>query len=261
MLKYLQEEGCESFVIRGFNLYGELSLPDHFERLPDDYIVSSLPGSPKKSSLNNFQRDQILHRLSTTQKTLNQISPIIENIEIQKHSLKNEIVKKIESDDAIGTYFHSDGERLLFVKQLENVVSRSQWYEFIDNYFAKTSSLDSNRFKSEVIDPSYNSLFAIEGEGFLQDDIKVINNVPEILLDSSVVFKSFRNEIQYIEYPLKVFEFITSFGSGEIAKFLTDEALGYIEDKFSDKGEKYLSRKNWFGMYDVMKRKIGLEVK
>ena len=55
--------------------------------------------------------------------------------------------------------------------------------------------------------------------------------------------KSFRNQIKYIEYPIKVFEIITSLGGGELAKFLTDEALGYIEDKFADKGEKYLSRK------------------
>ena len=54
---------------------------------------------------------------------------------------------------------------------------------------------------------------------------------------------------------------ISSFGANEIIKFFTDEAISYVEDKLQDKGENYLSRKNWFGMYNIMKNKVGLEVK
>tara|TARA_B110000902_G_scaffold87072_1_gene103433 strand:- start:687 stop:1646 length:960 start_codon:yes stop_codon:yes gene_type:complete len=261
VVKYLKEEGSGNLIVRGFNLNGELSLTEYFDKLPEDYIISSLPKSPKKSDINDVQRDKILVRLSETQKALDNISPVVENIEIKKDSLKNEVLKRIGDIEVIGNFFESDGERILFEQQVKCVVSRSQWYDLSDKYFGKRSLIESARFKSEIIDPSYNSLFAIEGEGFLQDNIKVINSIPEIILDSGVVFKSLRNEIKYIKYPIKAFELISSFGAGEIAKFLTDEALGYIEDKFKDKGENYLSRKNWFGMYDLMKNKIGLEVK
>ncbi len=261
VVKYLNEEGAGKFIIRGFNIDREICLAEYFEKLPDDYIISSLPNSPMKSNINDEQKKLILTRLDETQQALEKISPKVERIEIQTDSLQNEVFNRISDDDAIGSFFDSDGERILFKEKAKRVISRSQWYILSDQYFGKKSLIESNRFKSEVIDPAYNSLFAIEGEGFLQDNIKVINNIPEIILDSGVVFRALRNEIKYIEYPIKAFELITSFGAGELVKFFTDEALEYIEDKLQDKGEKYLSRKNWFGMYDVMKNKIGLEVK
>lgn len=261
VVKYLNEEGAGKFIVRGFNFGEEMCLIEYFEKLPNDYIISSLPNSPMKSHINNAQRDLILTRLDATQKALERISPKVESIDIQRDSLQNEVFNRISDDAVIGSFFASDGERILFKNMAKDVISRSQWYNLSDQYFGKLSLIESNRFKSEVIDPAYNSLFAVEGEGFLQDNIKVINNIPDAILDSGVVLKSLRNEIKYIEYPIKAFELITSFGSGEIVKFLTDEALSYVEDKFQDKGSKYLSRKNWFGMYDLMKNKIGLEVK
>ncbi len=203
----------------------------------------------------------LFSRLELTQNALNNINPKIEAVSITKDSLKNEIIKRISDDEIIGNFFDSDGERILFVKQTKEYVSRSQWYKISDDYFGKRSPIESLRFKSEIIDPGYNSLFAIKGEGFLQDNIRIINNIPEVILDSGVILKSLRNEIKYIEYPIMAFELISSFGAGELAKYLTDEALGYVEDKLQDKGENYFSRKNWFGMYDLMKRKIGLEIK
>lgn len=261
VVKYLNEEGSGKFVVRGFNLSGDFCLVDYFKGLSEDYIISSIPGNPKKSDLSVEQLDLILTRLELTQKALDRINPVIEDARIEPGSLRNEISKRIECDESICSYFDSDGERMLFLSQSETVVSRSQWYEFSDRYFGRRSQIESARFKSEIIDPSYNSLFAISGEGFLQDNIKIINNIPEILLDSGVLLKSLRNEIKYIEYPMKTFEIISSLGAGELLKLLTDEALGYIEDKLQDKGRKYLSRKNWFGMYEVMRNKIGLEVK
>lgn len=261
VVKYLNEEGAGKFIIRGFNLDEGICLVDYFEKLPDDYILSSLPNSPKKSHINNVQRDQILTKLDAIQIALEKISPKVESIEIQRESLQNGVFNRLRDDDVLGVFFDSDEERIFFKNKAKEAVSRSQWYGLSDQYFGPKSLIGSNRFKSEVIDPAYNSLFAIEGEGFLQDNIKVINSVPEIILDAGVVFKSLRNEIEYIEYAIKTFELISSLGAGELVKFFTDEALDYIEDKFKDRGGKYLSRKNWFGMYGLMKEKIGLEVK
>ncbi len=261
VVKYLNEEGAGKFIVRGFNLGEEMCLTEYFEKLPNDYIISSLPNSPKKSQINDAQRDLILTRLDATQQALEKISPKVESIDILRGSLQSEVFNRISDDAVIGSFFESDGERILFKNLAKDVISRSQWHILSEQFFGRKSLIESNRFKSEIIDPAYNSLFAVEGEGFLQDNIKVINNIPEIILDSGVVFKSLRNEIKYIEYPIKAFELISSLGVNELVKFLTDEALSYIEDKLQDRGERYLSRKNWFGMYDLMKNKIGLEIK
>jgi len=44
-------------------------------------------------------------------------------------------------------------------------------------------------------------------------------------------------------------------------KILTDEALGYIEDKTKKTSVSFLSRKNWFGLYPILSKKMGLEIK
>lgn len=96
---------------------------------------------------------------------------------------------------------------------------------------------------------------------FLQDEIKYLHQVPQALLDSSITFKAFGKEIRYIKYPLKAFETISSLGAGEILKIFTNQALNYIEDKLIESGQDYFTRKNWFGLYHKMRKKIGLELK
>jgi hypothetical protein len=261
IVKYLNEEGHGKLVIRGFNLKDELSLVDYFESLPDDFIISSLRGSPQKISATPQQLSSLKNRLELTQTALNNIGITIENVSLPQEALREEIYKRISDAGAIGHFFQSDGDRILFQHKTANFFSRSQWYQASKDHFQKESELDVARFKSEIVDPAYNSLFAIKGEGFLQDNIRIINGVPDIILDSGVLFKSLKNEIQLIEYPIKAFEIISSFGAGEVVKYLTDEALSYVEDKMTESGEHYLSRKNWFGMYEKMKNKIGMEIK
>lgn len=261
LVKYLNEEGSDKFVIRGFNCDKNQTLADYFERLPSDYIISSFNGSPKKSELTSCQYVEILSRIKSTQKALNNINYKVEKVIAPKEALRNEISKRLDDNEVIGHYFSGDGDRLLFKLSVEDKFSRSQWYQVSDDYFGRESIIESSRFKAEVINPAYNSLFASKGEGFLQDDIKFLQDVPEIILDSGVVFKSLKNEIKLVEYPYKAFELVTSFGSGEIIKYITDEALGYIEDKLTEKGQTYLTRKNWFGMYNRMQNAIGLELK
>ena len=70
-----------------------------------------------------------------------------------------------------------------------------------------------------------------------------------------------KNEIELIEYPLKAFEIVTTIGTTELFKIITDEALSYIEDKATEKGISFFSRKNWFGLYPILKNKLGLEIK
>lgn len=261
IVKYLNEEGSGKFVIRGFSCDKDQSLADYFEKLPPEYIISSFDGSPKKSQLSSCQYIEILSRIKSAQRALDNIDYKVEKINAQKDALRNEILKRLDDNEILGHYFSDDGDRMLFKMSTEKIFSRSQWYQVSDDYFGKKSPIESSRFKAEVINPAYNYIFASKGEGFLQDDIKFLRDVPEIILDSGIVFKSLKNEIKLIEYPYKAFELVTSFGSGEIIKYVTDEALGYIEDKLTEKGQTYLTRKNWFGMYSRMQKSIGLELK
>lgn len=115
--------------------------------------------------------------------------------------------------------------------------------------------------KTEIIDPAYNSLFVNSKESFVQDNIKIVDKIPERILSSGVTFNSLRNEIELIEYPIKAFEIITTLGTTELFKILTDEALEYIEDKIEETSISFLSRKNWFGLYPILSKKMGLEIK
>lgn len=275
--KYLNEEGKGKFVVRGFDVQPGFSLISYFEGLAPDYILSSLPESPRLADISQKQRDELLYRCENLQAAMNSIAPTYENIEIDENALKNEIFSLIDNDDILINhdalessaqiqraqrlgFFLSSEERERFKEQAKGAVSRSQWYTLCDSYF-DSDLTKASRFKLEVIDPSYNSLFVFKGEAFLQDNMGFMNDIPDIVLDSSVAFKAIRNELKLIEYPLKAFELISSLGASEIAKFLTDEALSYVEDKFEDSGKQYLSRKNWFGMYNKLTKKVGLEIK
>lgn len=261
IVKYLNEEGYGKLIIRGFNISSELSLMDYFEKLPDNYIISSIAGSPEKSKISKFQHDEIITKIKLTQKSLNNIGYISEGLNIPKESLRDEALKRISDNGSVGRFFENNEERSQFIELVKDKYSRSEWYKISDAYFENKKNINGSSFKAEIIDPSYNSLFANKGEGFLQDDIKLIHDIPEMILDANIMIKSMQNEKKLITYPMKAFEIISTLGSGEIIKYITDEAIGYIEDKLSAKGESYLSRKNWFGMYDLMKKNIGLEIK
>ncbi len=261
VIKYLNEEGYGKFIVRGFGLNDEISLVDYFDALGGDFILSSFEGRPTKSQLTPYQIDQMKTRLAATQDVLNRIHPKVQGIDLDPNALKNEISSRISDDEIIGSFFDDDGERILFKTYSDGCISRSHWYSMADSYFGKKSPLEVARFKAEIIDPAYNSLFAEKGEGFLQDNIKIINKLPANLLNATVSIRAFKNEIDYVRNVADMFEVIFSLGTTELAKLVTDEALNFIQDKLQDKGEHYLTKKNWFGMYNVMTKKIGLEFK
>jgi len=263
VVKYLNEEGYGKLVLRGFMLDRDMSMLDYYERLPESYIFSSIEGNPAKGELQSWQEQDLIKRIRATQSALDRLGYRIEPVECKPDSLALEIDRRIADDSCIGHFFDDDGERTLFRSRAkrEEVRSRSEWYRFSDRYFSCKGDLVSGQFKSEVIDPAYNSLFAKSGEGFLQDNIKCISHVPGLILDAGISYKALKNEVELLEYSLKIFEFISTLGSTELLKMLTDEALGYFEGKLSDKGMSYFSRKNWFGMYPKLRNVIGLEIK
>jgi hypothetical protein len=261
IVKYLNEEGRGALVLRGFNLNEGMSLLDYYEALPNHFILSSVEGRPTKSSLSTWQENDLIERIKATQGALAELGYLTEKLELSPDSLTKEIRRRLNDDSCIGHFFSDDGERTLFYNLIKDKVSRSEWYSISDSYFIRKSELTSCQFKAEVVDPAYNSLFAKEGEAFLQDNIKCINSVPEIILDAGVSYKSLRKEIELVEYAFKIFEIISTLGVTELSKVITDQAMDYVEGKMSERGENYFSRKNWFGMYQKMQRAIGLELK
>lgn len=262
LIKYLNEEGAESLVIRGFNLHRDKTLLDYFDELPSSFIFSSFPGSPQKGQLTIYQVKQIVKRLNATQKVLNTVNYQVDSITLEPTSLRDEIQQRINSPEALQHYFSSSQQQSQFVESSHSLVSRSDWYSYADQFFASSGDgLRAQLFKSEVINPCYHSLFASKGEGFLQDDVKVLRHVPQKILDAGVLYRSLKNEMELINNAYHLFEVITTFGVVELSKILTDEALGFIEDKMTETVEQTVTRKNWFGMYPKMQKMIGLEVK
>lgn len=263
VVRYLNEEGYGKLVIRGFGVDKVDTVVDYYESLPDSYIISSLPGTPCKGELDRYERQVIKERLAELQELLYRLKPSLQGLELPRESLRNEVLKRLQSADLANHYFSSPEAFASFKDNADQVISRSEWYQYAQGLFAEQENAEQHfaAFRAEVIDPAYNSLFAVTNEGFLQDDIRLLSGVPEMVLDTSIAIRSMRKEISLVKYPLKVFEFISSFGSGEVARYLTDEAIGYIEDKMISKGHTYMTRKNWFGMYPRMRRFMGLEIK
>lgn len=259
VIKYLNEEGIDSFVIRGFGLSSTFSVLDYFQALPDDYIFSSVVGSPKKCELSVQQEADLIARLQATDRAIQQFSPQVESIQLSADALRTELFVRL-ADDALRTRHFEDIESFeRFRIETAHMSSRSQWYQVSDMSADIVSTPEA--FKAELIDPAYNSLFVKRGEAFVQDDIRVLSGLPTPILDGTVLLKSFRNERAVLDYGLTAIEWISSLGSTELMRFLTDKALDYCEQKVQASGEAFLSRKNWFGMYDVMRRKLGLEIK
>lgn len=261
VIKYLNEEGSGKLVIRGFGMTQHASLEEYYHALPGSFILSSLPGAPRKDALDRHQQRLMQDRVATLQKALREVRPATENLVLARESLRDEVFTRLDDPACAEHYFENDGDYQLFLLGAAKIISRSEWYSHSQAFFRSRGLGNFPRFRAEVIDPAYNSLFAVANEGFLQDDIRYLTGIPEVILDASIGIKSLRREIELIQYPLKVFEFISSFGTGEIVRYLTDEAIGYIEDKMVDSGKSYMTRRNWFGMYPRMRRFMGLEIK
>ncbi|MCT7446611.1 hypothetical protein [Aliarcobacter skirrowii] len=254
VIKFLNEEGYGNFIIRGMNIENINSFADYFEKLPSNYKISNLNGI-EKGELTRSQLQYIGNNIKYIDKIIQNIKPVYQNALIQKDSLTKEIFKRISID-----YFDDDEKFNKFLLESEKLVSRSEWYTFL-NKFLKGNETKINSIKSEIIDPAYNSLFINNSESFIQDNINVLDKIPEKILSGMVTINSLKNEIELIEYPLKAFEIVTTIGTTELFKIITDEALSYIEDKATEKGISFLSRKNWFGLYPILKNKLGLEIK
>ena len=254
VIKFLNEEGSKQFIIRGFNIENVNSFLDYFDNLPNTYKISSMYGK-EKGKLSSNELSLIKNQLKNLDRKISDINPIYENAEIASDSLSLKVKEKLTKE-----YFDYEEEYLQFLFLSKDLVSRSEWYQFIQDFFT-----DNNHkvltLKREVIDPSYNALFIKKNECFIQDDIKYLSNVPQKILSAGMTFKSLREEIELVEYAVDLFEVVSSFGTNKIFEAITDKAFEYIEDNLVDSSSSYFSRKNWFGLYPKLRTKMGIEIK
>ncbi len=254
VIRYLNQEGAGEFVIRGRDIEDIQSASDYFDKLDNSYNISSL-GGKLKGELSKSELKELHTKLQNLDKIIQNIKPVYENVPIEKNSLSFEINTRYKK---FKDYYKNDADYENFLLNSKDLISRSDWYAY-------TESLQDNHkvstIKQEVIDPAYNSLFIQSGESFVQDEISTLMDIPEKILSAGVTFKSLRDEIELIQYPLKTFELVVSLGTTELAKIITNKALEYIEDTASDTSMSYFSRKNWFGLYPKMKKKMGIEIK
>jgi len=134
----------------------DFSLVSYFESLPSEYIISSLPNSPRMTDISHQQRDELLYRCENIQAALDSINPIYENIEVNEHALKNEIFSLLANDDILSCgdvsneqhqaqkvkktgFFANTDQRDIFKEQAKGVVSRSQWYVTWSSKFTQPS--------------------------------------------------------------------------------------------------------------------------
>ena len=104
IIKYLKEEGSGKIVVRGNNIYPEQPLMDYFNNLPNNYIISSLEGSPSKGILQKDQLRNLLNRIEKIDKFLSDISAPREHIQLTNDSLSDLLVERASGID----YFSSD---------------------------------------------------------------------------------------------------------------------------------------------------------
>jgi len=88
-----------------------------------------------------------------------------------------------------------------------------------------------------------------------------LDRIPNKILDVAVTIKSLREEIELLSFIWESVVFIRSAGAEDLLRVVTKKAIDYIEDRFLNNGFEMLSRKNWFGLYPKLARKMGIEFK
>lgn len=253
LVKYLKEEGLGKLVVRGKDVYPGQTLMEYFNNLPGNYIFSSIEGAPAKRALSQDQLKNLVERINYVDNFLLDISAQRERVELTPHSLSMQLVDRIAGVDFLDLKVKDNLQ-----ESFKRVVSRSDAYKIIQS----PNLIDSSeRLRVELVDPSYNLLFVKPGETFAQDKIKILDRIPNKILDVAVTIKSLREEIELLSFIWESVVFIRSAGAEDLLRVVTKKAIDYIEDRFLNNGFEMLSRKNWFGLYPKLARKMGIEFK
>lgn len=260
---YVNNCDSPSFIIRGRNITSIGSIENYFDSCEDEYIISSLPGSPKKKDLKESQLSAFKAKLRNVDLQLKDINPTYINTDFEKDSLRKEIYSRLIENDIWEKYFKNENQYGLFIDETKEICSRSSWYDYNKKEIAKflNDKISIDQFKMEIIDTSYNYVYTGTSDAFIQDDIKYLSVFPIELFEGAVSIKRHREKIENIKFYIDLIQFVSSLGTDQIMKVIANEALEYLEDKAVEKGFEILSRRNWFGLYPKLRNHMGVEVK
>lgn len=256
LYRWYREEGLGTLTIRSPSRSSFTSMEDYFDTLPGSYRLARCGGRQKQ----DLSRDELSHVISDLRlldKRLIDFAPTKHALSLTPHALSD----AVRQSATLLEWRHKDAQLSdrfdgLFA-DAASLNSRSSWYHAIEQNFGP----DADQLKAEVIDSAYHGLFVGAGEAFAADRIPVLEKIPARILDAGLVIRSLRKEKEMLDYAIKGFDLITAFGAGEIAKFLLDEAVSYVEDKVQDTSLGWFSRRNWFGLYPKLVSRMGVEIK
>lgn len=263
-----QEGG--GLVLRGPAGHVGMRLRDYFDALPPDYILSRCGGRTKRE-LSFLERRDIEDDLKRLDRILARVARPPEPVALRPNSLTEAIrqgsslAQWQQAPSEAAADAPSDvlaeplaGDLAEMLEGADTLNSRSAWYAAAADTFDPATAA---RFQAEVIDPAYHGLFVRKGEAFAMDRIAVIDALPPQLLDVTTSFRVLRRKTEFIGHAVSLFNLISAAGTNQLLAHLTDEAIGFVEDKMQDKGLGWASRRNWFGLYPALIRKIGVEIR
>lgn len=254
--RWYSEEGFGTLTIRSPTAAGASSMLDFFESLPASYRLARC-GGKQKNDLTTDERQALVADLQFLDKRLCDFKP-------KRHvlSLTPDALTKVLTNSSTFAAWRTESNKTsdhmdALLARSEDLTSRSAWYHAVEHEIGA----DAQRFKTEVVDSAYHGLFVVAGEAFAADRIPVLEKIPPRLLDAGLMIRSLRQEKEFLDYAIKGFDLITAFGAGEIAKFLVDEAMSYVEEKAQDTSLGWFTRRNWFGLYPKLVSRMGVEIK
>ena len=245
--------GEGALLVRGMFEGDRICLVDYFNALPGGHVFSRFDGR-SKDTLTDAERDTLLRDLDRLDRMLDNFSARFCPIPRDPKSLSREITKRLAREPDAKALLDDAGA----LPADGTLVSRSEWYGHVDAALPDTVQRD--RVKTCVIDTSYNALFVVRGEAFAMDRMPVLDCLPGALLDAAVEIRSYRKEIDNIYTAARVLSFAYTAGIDGMAAALSDIALDALEDKAKELGKTWLDRRNWFGLYPHLTRRIGVEV-
>lgn len=254
--KWYLEEGAQSISIRIPGGNPILSMTDFFDALPENYILNRYQGKCK-GNLSRLECLDMREDLTVLDRLLRRYRPELQPLSLTSAALSERVLQGqtfaqwLAQGGAVG-----DGAARL-ADQAKNLRSRSDWY----NAVSGALPADAERFRAEVVDTAYHSLFVGKGEAFAMDRIAVLGQIPMPILDAAVSMRGLRREFGYLGYAIKAFDLVSALGANELVKYLTSEAISYLEEAAEEKGYSWGSRRNWFGLYPKLTRIIGVELK
>jgi hypothetical protein len=254
--KWFTGEGSQTISIRTPGTSATASMTEYFDALPPSYVLNRFRGKTK-AQLSRIERFDLRDELASLDRLLALYQPETGCRALKPSALSDSIL----IDNTFERWLLSDSPNSKGVEALANTAaqlhSRSAWYSAVDKLLGN----DAERFRTEVVDPAYHGLFVSKGEAFALDRIAVLDRIPAPLLNASVSMRAMRQDYEYVEYALKAFNLVSAFGTNELLKYFTDEAVAYLEEKAQEQGYNWASRRDWFGLYSKLTKAIGVEVK